>query len=92
MFCRVAKSLSLNIWQSSSKRRKVTAGKSKQPIAKGKERASDKTIIPIPTRFDDNDVPLSDQDLNLLEEYGETAGFLGTLDQKGISRCAIPSC
>lgn len=56
---------------------------------KGKERASDKPIIPIPTSLDDNDAPLSDQDLNLLEEYGEAAGFLDSLDHKGIARCVL---
>jgi len=67
----------------------MTTGTSKHPITKGKERASDKPTIPIPTNLDGDDAPLSDQDLDLLEEYGEAAGFLGSLDHKGISRCVI---
>ena len=37
-------------------------------------------------------MPLSDQDLDLLKEYGEAVGFLDTLDHKGIARYVIPSC
>ena len=59
---------------------------------KGKERASDKSTIPIPTCLNDDDTPLSDQDLNLLEEYGEAIGFLDALDHKGIARCVTPNC
>jgi len=65
----------------------MATGTPRHPVAKGKERASDKPTIPIPTGLDDDDAPLSDHDLNLLEEYGKTAGFLGSLDHKGISRC-----
>jgi hypothetical protein len=45
------------------------------PHYEGKERASDKPTIPIPTSLMTT-ICLSDQDLNLLEEYGEAAGFL----------------
>lgn len=65
----------------------MTTGASKRPTAKGKERASDKPTIPIPTGSDGDDGPLSDQDLNLLEEYGGSVGFLGNLDHNGIARC-----
>ena len=77
-----------NSSQSSSKRRKVSAGISKHPATKGKERATDKATIPIPTNLDEDegDVSLSDQDLNLLEEYGDAVGFLDSLDHKSISR------
>ena len=67
----------------------MATGTSKHPAAKGKERASDKPTIPIPTGLDGDDVPLSDQDLNLLDEYGEAIGFLDSLDHKGIARCVI---
>ena len=63
----------------------MAAGTSKHPTTKGKEKASDKPTILIPTGLDD--APLSDQDINLLEEYGEAAGFLNSLDHKGIARC-----
>ena len=65
----------------------MTTAISRRSTAKGKERASDKPTIPIPTGLDADDIPLSDQDLNLLEEYGEAAGFLDGLDYKGIARC-----
>jgi len=67
----------------------VAAGTSKRSTTKGKERASDKPTIPIPASLDDDNAPLSDQDLNLLEEYGEAAGFLGSLGHEGIARCVI---
>ena len=67
----------------------MAGGASKHSATKGKDRASDKPTIPIPTGFDGDDGPLSDQDLNLLDEYGEAAGFLDSLDQKGISRCVF---
>lgn len=92
IFWHVAMYFGPNVYQSSSKRRKVAAGTPKHPAAKGKERASEKPTIPIPTYFNDDDVPLSDQDLNLLEEYGAAVGFLDTLDHKGIARCVTPSC
>jgi nucleolar complex protein 3 len=59
-----------------------------KPSVKGKERASDKKTIPIPTRSEDseNDSELSEQDLGFLEEYGGSAVFLNKLDQNGISR------
>jgi hypothetical protein len=90
IFYHVAKSFGPNVFQSSSKRRKVATGTSKHPTAKGKERASEKPTIQLPTYFNDDDMPLSDQDLNLLDEYGEAAGFLDTLDHKGIARCVNP--
>ena len=62
---------------------------SKHTTTKGKERASDKPTIPIPPGLDDGDAPLSDQDFNLVEEYGEAAGFLGNIDHNGIARCVI---
>jgi len=67
----------------------VATGTSKHSTTKGKERASDKPTIPIPMSLDDDDVPLSDQDLNLLEEYGEAAGFLGSLGHKAIAMYVI---
>ena len=82
----LGKVFSPNSCQSLSKRRKVAAGTSKM---KGKERASDKPTISIPGSLDGDDAPLSDQDLNLLEEFGEAAGFLDSLDHKGIARWVI---
>lgn len=52
---------------------------------KGKEKAADREIIPIPAN--DDDVELSEEDLDLLEEYGDAVGFLGKLDRKGIAMC-----
>lgn len=52
---------------------------------KGKDRAADRGFIPIPAQ--DEDIDLSDQDLEVL-----TAGasFLSTLDRAAISRCDCP--
>ncbi|KAH9946186.1 nucleolar complex-associated protein 3 [Epithele typhae] len=70
--------------QGASKKRKVAADSGKP--AKGKERASDRTTIPIPNAEDEGDVELSDDDAGLLEEYGTAASFLQSLDRKGIAR------
>ncbi|KAK0459691.1 nucleolar complex-associated protein-domain-containing protein [Desarmillaria tabescens] len=79
--------------QKPSKRRKLDHGdKSKstkhQPTkntkAKGKEKAADRLVIPIPEG--DQDSSLSDQDVDLLNGYGSSVAFLGRLDEAGISR------
>ncbi|KAG5654528.1 hypothetical protein H0H81_001169 [Sphagnurus paluster] len=57
-----------------------------KPKEKGKEKAADRGIIPIPTLDDREDLELSDQDLEVFEEYGGAASFLNALDHKGISR------
>ena len=58
----------------------------KEVKSKEKEKAADRGFIPIPVR-DDDDVELSDEDLEFFEEYGGAASFLNTLDEKGITRC-----
>ncbi|KAI8998713.1 nucleolar complex-associated protein 3 [Trametes punicea] len=73
------------IAQRPSKKRKV-AEDGKAAKAKGKERASDKQIIPIPNQGDEDDVELSEDDLGLLEQYGPAVSFLQRLDEKGIAR------
>ncbi|KAJ7452460.1 nucleolar complex-associated protein-domain-containing protein [Mycena galericulata] len=77
-----------------SKRRKLapSAQKSKpgggpkkytiKPKEKGKEKAADRGTIPIPTHDTDGELELSDQDLEVLEEYGGAASFLNALDHK----------
>ncbi|KAH9901302.1 nucleolar complex-associated protein 3 [Cubamyces lactineus] len=73
--------------QRPSKKRKVTdEGKAAKAKGKGKEHAFDKPIIPIPTKGDDDDVELSEDDLGLLEEFGGAVSFLKSLDEKGIAR------
>jgi nucleolar complex protein 3 len=59
-----------------------------KPSVKGKEKASDRKIIPIPTQPEDSEdhSKLSEQDLEFFEEYGGSAVFLNKLDQNGISR------
>ncbi|KAI0082699.1 nucleolar complex-associated protein 3 [Panus rudis PR-1116 ss-1] len=72
-----------------SKKRKLAAGQNgptKKAKSKGKEKAADREIIPIPSAGDQEDVELSDQDLEFFEEFGGAAGFLTKLDQKGISK------
>lgn len=53
-----------------------------------KEKAADRGIIPIPNMSDD-DVDVSDQDMDVLAEFGGAATFLKGLDKKGIMRYAI---
>ena len=48
-------------------------------------KAADRTTIPIPN-VDDDDVLLSDQDLDLLGDFGGAADFLSKLDRTGIMR------
>ncbi|KAJ7097959.1 nucleolar complex-associated protein-domain-containing protein [Mycena belliarum] len=81
-----------------SKRRKLapTTQKSKttdapkkytiKPKEKGKEKAADRGTIPIPAHDTDGELELSDQDMEVLEEYGGAASFLNALDQQGILR------
>ncbi|KAJ6596856.1 nucleolar complex-associated protein-domain-containing protein [Mycena vulgaris] len=57
-----------------------------KPKEKGKEKAADRGTIPIPSYESDGELDLSDQDLDVLEEYGGAASFLNALDQTGISR------
>ncbi|KAH6918617.1 nucleolar complex-associated protein 3 [Coprinopsis sp. MPI-PUGE-AT-0042] len=50
-----------------------------------KDKLADRGIIPIPDN--DDDVNLSDEDIEMLDEYGqESLGFLQKLDKKGIMR------
>ncbi|KAJ7709940.1 nucleolar complex-associated protein-domain-containing protein [Mycena rosella] len=57
-----------------------------KPKEKGKEKAADRGTIPIPSYDSDGELELSDQDLEVLQEYGGAASFLNALDQTGISR------
>ncbi|KAF8212271.1 nucleolar complex-associated protein-domain-containing protein [Mycena galopus ATCC 62051] len=58
-----------------------------KPKEKGKEKAADRGTIPIPSHAEDEEeLELSDQDLEVLEEYGGAASFLNSLDQTAISR------
>lgn len=58
----------------------------------------DKEYIPIPTGIEEDEIDLSDQDLEFFEEFGGSVKFLTSLDEKGIARCvsgvsiAIPEC
>jgi hypothetical protein len=63
-----------------------------ESLKTGKGRVHKRDIIPIPEREDE--VELSDQDLDVLEEYGNAASFLDKLDRDGISKyvCVYTSC
>ncbi|KAJ7273676.1 nucleolar complex-associated protein-domain-containing protein [Mycena haematopus] len=50
-----------------------------KPKEKGKEKFADRGTIPIPSHADEEDLELSDQDLEVLEEYGGAASFLNSL-------------
>ncbi|THU90726.1 nucleolar complex-associated protein 3 [Dendrothele bispora CBS 962.96] len=74
---------------SSSKKRKL--GSNTKPSFlekkyKGKERAADRDTIPIPNADDDEDFDVSDQDLEVFQQYGQAVHFLSYLDREGISR------
>lgn len=81
--------------QGPSKKRKLTSGKpskgskAKAAESKGKDHAYDRKIIPIPGQDDEYEGELSDQDFELLEEYGAAAGFLNSLDAKSIARQVV---
>ncbi|KAF8654101.1 hypothetical protein AX16_003634 [Volvariella volvacea WC 439] len=73
----------------SSKRQKldsstVASKGAQQKAHKGKKQASEKTIIDIP--FKDEDVELSDEDLQMISEFGGALSFLEDLNQRDISR------
>ncbi|CAL1704830.1 unnamed protein product [Somion occarium] len=72
-----------------SSQRKVAATRdkpAKKAKGKGKEKAIDKSFIPIPSTHDDDEVNLSDQDLEFFEEFSGGARFLTSLDEKGIAK------
>ncbi|KAG2750079.1 nucleolar complex-associated protein 3 [Suillus brevipes Sb2] len=75
-----------------SKKRKLPANSKPRTATtqskKGKERAADRGYIEVPGNHGDGDTEdsdLSEEDAGLLEEFGDGAGFLNTLDRKGIS-------
>jgi len=55
-----------------------------------KEKAADRGTIPIPSANDDN-VDVSDQDLDVLAEFGGAVNFLHKLDHNGIMRYSFLS-
>ncbi|KAH9934778.1 nucleolar complex-associated protein-domain-containing protein [Fomitopsis serialis] len=65
--------------QGASKKRKISKDtESKKPSSNNRD------IIPIPAY--DEDIELSDEDLDAFEDYGDAVGFLSRLDEKGIAR------
>lgn len=77
--------------QHSAKRRKTSSSKPKpsKPKAERKEKASNRPVIPIPDAEDDNESNISEQDMELLQDYGTAATFLNDLDRAGISRYVL---
>ncbi|CAK5264565.1 unnamed protein product [Mycena citricolor] len=57
-----------------------------KPKDKNKQKAADRGMILVPANASDDEAYLSDQDVELLEEYGGALSFLDGLDQKAISR------
>ncbi|KAH9484302.1 Nucleolar complex protein 3-like protein [Psilocybe cubensis] len=90
---RAAPSSQVEQIKASSKKRKLNDGKQKSVKASvksksaepKKEKAADRGVIPIPNLSDD-DVEISDQDMDVLAEFGGAASFLKSLDKKGIMR------
>ncbi|KAJ7285869.1 nucleolar complex-associated protein-domain-containing protein [Mycena rebaudengoi] len=60
-----------------------------KPKEKGKEKFADRGTIPVPSFEQDDELDLSDQDLEVLEEYGGAASFLNSLDQDRAYRGAL---
>jgi nucleolar complex protein 3 len=78
--------------QAPSKKRKLQANSKPRTgttqSKKGKGRAADRGYIEVPGNHGDADTEdgdLSEEDAGLLEEFGDGAGFLNTLDRRGIS-------
>ncbi|KAJ4487994.1 nucleolar complex-associated protein-domain-containing protein [Lentinula aciculospora] len=72
-----------------SKKRKLNKAESVKSSSKSTTKKKDinKDTIHIPdVAIEDEDIPLSDQDNDLLEAYGGAVNFLNSLDRKGISR------
>ncbi|KAF8520195.1 nucleolar complex-associated protein-domain-containing protein [Hysterangium stoloniferum] len=70
-----------------SKRRKLSSGKATPSSSKGKQRAYERTNIPLPDIPDDEgDDAISDQDIEFFKDDPSTGNFLQNLDQNGISR------
>jgi len=75
--------------QPPSKKRKVAPKETgKTTKAKGKQRAFERSIIPIPERAEDNEDEeiLSDQDVDFFAEHAGAGGFLQNLDRDGLAR------
>lgn len=51
-----------------------------------KPKLADRGTIPVPSRDEDDASDISDQDLDMLTEFGHSANFLNALDEKGITR------
>lgn len=56
----------------------------KKPVEKGKEKAADRGIIPIPEP--EHAADLLEDDLEGFDDFGDAASFLGKLDRNGIMR------
>ncbi|KAF5391290.1 hypothetical protein D9757_001920 [Collybiopsis confluens] len=73
--------------QPPSKKRKLSNTQPSKASKATKKKTSIKETIDIPeVRVEEDDVDLSDQDLELLDAYGGAVNFLNSLDRKGISR------
>ncbi|TFK54919.1 nucleolar complex-associated protein 3 [Heliocybe sulcata] len=64
---------------------KNVAGKENGKKSKGKERAYEREVVEIPGALDE-DVEISDEDLEFLDEYVEATKFLGSIDPKALGR------
>lgn len=73
------------------KKRKVEQPKNGKKPVKGKERAFDRPIIPVPgtdNGDEEDEEELAEEDLAFFAENRE-GGFLASLDKKGILRCVF---
>ncbi|KZT26233.1 nucleolar complex-associated protein 3 [Neolentinus lepideus HHB14362 ss-1] len=65
---------------------KSAAGGEKVKKSKGKERAYERDEVAIPGTLNDDDLEISDEDLEFFDEYTDGTKFLGSLDPKALSR------
>jgi hypothetical protein len=76
--------------QGPSKRRKLSKSVnikgSQTSGGRGKVKAADRGIIPLPSLDNTNEIELSDEDLEVFKAYGGAATFLDHLDQTEVAR------
>lgn len=62
------------------------SGKASTKPSKGKQRAYERTTIPLPDLSSEDEKDISDQDIQFFEENPMAGDFLDELDRKGIAR------
>jgi nucleolar complex protein 3 len=71
--------------QKTGKKAKLNHDQSKK-ATKGKDHAFQRPFIPIPAGIEEEDIELSDQDLDLVDDLGAGPKFLTNLDAAAIAK------